>query len=174
MTRTLSLPSLNGSGLEQDGWCLQWDAGGVAAVGFKVLTVPLPEPGSVHLQMAKGGKLKSVLKKWQSFSKLGRTDSSSIAVANHSSDDDTESSVSCGKISHDLHPVYVGKSRRRYLISSNIVDHPLFRELVEKSGNKESISVGCEVVLFEHLLWMIENADPQPDSLDELVEFYSC
>jgi hypothetical protein len=30
------------------------------------------------------------------------------------------------------------------------------------------------VVLFEHLLWMLENADPQPESLDELVEFYAC
>uniref|UniRef100_A0A5B7BAB0 Uncharacterized protein n=1 Tax=Davidia involucrata TaxID=16924 RepID=A0A5B7BAB0_DAVIN len=121
--------------------------------------------------MAKGGKLKSVLKKWQSFSKLGRTNSSStIAAANHSSDDYESTAVS----SRDLHPVYVGKSRRRYLVSSNVIDHPLFRELVERSaGDTESISVGCEVVLFEHLLWMLENADPQPDSLDELVDFYA-
>ncbi|KAL0344990.1 UNVERIFIED_CONTAM: Auxin-responsive protein SAUR76 [Sesamum radiatum] len=122
--------------------------------------------------MAKGGKLtkiKSVLKKMQSF-KLGRANSnaSSIAAsaANHSSDDDS--------FAKDLHPVYVGKSRRRYLISSEVMDHPVFRELVERHDDEDSVSVGCEVVLFEHLLWMLENADPQPESLDELVEFYAC
>ncbi|KAG6665004.1 hypothetical protein CIPAW_02G132800 [Carya illinoinensis] len=29
------------------------------------------------------------------------------------------------------------------------------------------------VVLFEHLLWMLENAETQMGSTDELVEFYS-
>ena len=33
--------------------------------------------------------------------------------------------------------------------------------------------VGCKVVLFEHL-WLMENADPQPESLDELVDYYAC
>ncbi|XP_011039919.1 PREDICTED: uncharacterized protein LOC105136324 [Populus euphratica] len=126
--------------------------------------------------MAKGGKLmrlKSVLKKLNSFNnnKQGRLSKigSSISVTN----DDISSSYSAG----DLHPVYVGKSRRRYLISSDIIDHPLFRELAERSSTEESpdtINVACEVVLFEHLLWMLENADPQPESLDELVEFYAC
>lgn len=77
----------------------------------------------------------------------------------------------------NLCPVFVGKSRRRYLVSSDVIDHPLFRELVERGGSgggADEIAVGCEVVLFEHLLWMLENADPQPESLDELVDFYSC
>ncbi|URE27894.1 Auxin-responsive SAUR protein family member [Musa troglodytarum] len=79
-----------------------------------------------------------------------------------------------------LHAVYVGKSRRRYLVSSDLVDHPLFRVLVARTGGSVVGStgagtvVGCEVVLFDHLLWMLENADPPPDSLDELVDFYSC
>ncbi|KAJ4832379.1 hypothetical protein Tsubulata_022317 [Turnera subulata] len=129
--------------------------------------------------MAKGGKLlklKSVLKKLNSFNNTNTTtkkqsrspSSSSIAAAN---DDDYSSSFSGG----DLHPVYVGKSRRRYLISSDIIDHPLFRELAERSGDEsDTVTVSCEVVLFEHLLWMLENADPQPESLEELVEFYAC
>ncbi|MCD7469930.1 hypothetical protein HAX54_009347 [Datura stramonium] len=128
--------------------------------------------------MAKGGKLtklKSVLKKMQSF-KLGRVNGSSVVATHHhsSSEDDSFSNENqcSGK---NLYPVYVGKSRRRYLVNSDVVDHPLFRELVERSGDSEEyITVGCEVVLFEHLLWMLENADPQPESLDELVEFYSC
>ncbi|KAL3363473.1 hypothetical protein AABB24_012648 [Solanum stoloniferum] len=130
--------------------------------------------------MAKGGKLtklKSVLKKMQSF-KIGRVNgTAAVATHHHSSSEEENDSFSdenrcSGK---NLFPVYVGKSRRRYLVSSDVIDHPLFRELVERSGESEEyITVGCEVVLFEHLLWMLENADPQPESLEELVEFYSC
>ncbi|GMN52928.1 hypothetical protein TIFTF001_022064 [Ficus carica] len=123
--------------------------------------------------MAKGGKLtkiKSVLKRWNSFGKPNRPSMNSVASA----DDDDE--ITTAAVSRDLHPVYVGKSRRRYLVGSEVVDHPLFRELVERSGDSgdDTVSVACEVVLFEHLLWMLENADPQPESLDELVEFYAC
>ena len=67
-----------------------------------------------------------------------------------------------------LHPVYVGKSRRRYLVAEELVAHPLFRTLVDRAGAGAGCTVvGCEVVLFEHLLWMLENADPQPECLDE-------
>lgn len=114
--------------------------------------------------MAGGGrltKLKSVLKKLNSFNKL--KSGSSI-----------EESSSFSSNSGDLHPVYVGKSRRRYLISSDLIDHPLLRELAEVSSGSDSVSIACEVVLFEHLLWVLENADPQTDSLDDLVEFYTC
>ncbi|CAK9159251.1 unnamed protein product [Ilex paraguariensis] len=128
--------------------------------------------------MAKGGKmnkLKLVLKRMQSFSKLGRGNGNTIIPAANNSSDDNDEPSTCDKISRDLQTVYVGKSRRRYLVSSDVTDHPLFRELMERSGdNDDSITVGCEVVLFEHLLWMLENADPQPESLDELVEFYAC
>ncbi|KAK4342365.1 hypothetical protein RND71_038181 [Anisodus tanguticus] len=108
----------------------------------------------------------------QSF-KLGRVNSNTmVATHHHSSSSDEDNNSFSDK---NLYTVYVGKSRRRYLVNSEVVDHPLFRELVEKSGDTEEyITVGCEVVLFEHLLWMLENADPQPESLDELVEFYSC
>lgn len=128
--------------------------------------------------MTKGGKLtkiKSVLKKMQSF-KLGRVNSinNTIMLENHSYnpyDDNNNNNNS------NLHPVYVGKSRRRYLVTSDVIDHPLFRELIEErtsDSEEEYVTIGCEVVLFEHLLWMLQNADPQPESLDELVEFYSC
>ncbi|KAF8393679.1 hypothetical protein HHK36_021926 [Tetracentron sinense] len=112
-------------------------------------------------------KLKSVVKKWQSMSKLVRTNGNSIAA-------DEDPPVSCDKISGGLHPVYVGKSRRRYLISSDVIDHPLFRVLVDSSGGSDAIAIGCEVVMFDHLLWMLQHADPLPESLDELIEFYTC
>ncbi|GKV03766.1 hypothetical protein SLEP1_g16015 [Rubroshorea leprosula] len=117
--------------------------------------------------MAKGSnkltKLKSVLKKLNSFNNKHSRSVASSAVA--AAVDDS---------SANLHPVYVGKSRRRYLISSDIIDNPLFRELAERSGDNDTINVSCEVVLFEHLLWMLENADLQPESMEELVEFYAC
>lgn len=142
--------------------------------------------------MAKGGKLtklKSVLKKWNSFSNmLGRHNNATsiVAAASSSSSDDDGScyNYNTGKTNNNigreqLHPVYVGKSRRRYLVSSDVVANPVFQELVERSSgdNVEGSSVnlvGCEVVMFEHLLWMLENGDPQPDSLDNFVEYYSC
>ncbi|XP_020240404.1 auxin-responsive protein SAUR78 [Cajanus cajan] len=122
--------------------------------------------------MSKGGKLtklkslKSVLKKWNSFS--SKHSRESVAA----DDDDGESP--------SLRPVYVGKTRRRYLVSAEVVGHPLFRELVDRSRDgseeeeEETINVACEVVLFEHLLWMLHNADPPPESLDELADFYAC
>lgn len=125
--------------------------------------------------MAKGTKLtklKSVLKKWNSFSNSNKqsTHASMSAVANDIVDESS---------GLELRPVFVGKTRRRYLVRSDLVGHPLFRELVERSREENNeddgaVNVACEVVLFEHLLWMLENADPQPESLDELVEFYSC
>ncbi|CAN4094559.1 unnamed protein product [Withania somnifera] len=121
--------------------------------------------------MTKGSKLtkiKSVLKKMQSFN-LSK-------ICNSYNDDDDDNN---NNNNNNLHTVYVGKSRRRYLVTSNVVHHPLFRELVERSPisddlEEEYVSVGSEVVLFEHLLWMLQNLDPQPESMNELVEFYSC
>ncbi|CAN6573650.1 hypothetical protein ACFX13_047075 [Malus domestica] len=119
--------------------------------------------------MAKAGKLtklKSAIKRWPSFTKLTRT-TSSIAAA---TSDDQSDHVSKG--SKELHAVYVGKSRRRYLVSSEVVEHPVIQELVDTSSGE--VVVACEVVLFEHLLWMLENAETQLGSMDELVEFYTC
>ncbi|KAE8676119.1 hypothetical protein F3Y22_tig00111633pilonHSYRG00120 [Hibiscus syriacus] len=126
--------------------------------------------------MAKGSnkltKLLSVLKKLNSFNnKQSRSPTSTTAVAASDAIYNNEDSSS------NLHPVYVGKSRRRYLISSYIIGNPLFRELMERSLDENDsavINVSCEVVLFEHFLWMLENADPQPESLEELAEFYAC
>ncbi|KAJ7963335.1 Auxin-responsive family protein [Quillaja saponaria] len=117
--------------------------------------------------MAKLGKLtklKSAIKRWPTFTKLSRSSSTISAT-----------SESDHQVSDDLQAVYVGKSRRRYLVNSDIVEHPVFQELVDKSDNdNDGIVVASEVVLFEHLLWMIENDGTQLGSMDELVEFYAC
>ncbi|VAI32545.1 auxin-responsive protein SAUR76-like [Triticum dicoccoides] len=143
--------------------------------------------------MAKGGlssKLKCMIRRWHSSSRISRTPS---AVSHGGEEEDpwgrgvgggggggAASFHGADGVPPGLHPVYVGKSRRRYLIAADLVCHPLFQNLVDRSGGgvggdgAGGTIIGCEVVLFEHLLWMLENADPQPESLDELVEYYAC
>ncbi|XP_078156801.1 auxin-responsive protein SAUR78-like [Carex rostrata] len=138
--------------------------------------------------MGKLGKLKCMIKRWHSSKThhtIHRTSSHSSTHSSQSNDDTwksnwrTTSSSSfqgADEIPVGLHPVYVGQARRRYLVTTQVLCHPLFQTLVERTGTGTdgAAVVGCEVVLFEHLLWMLENADPQPESLDELVEFYAC
>ncbi|KAI3754038.1 hypothetical protein L2E82_26134 [Cichorium intybus] len=74
--------------------------------------------------------------------------------------------------------VFVGSSRKRYVISSKYLSNPLVNALIEKSkpvGNDDVSVINCEVVLFDHLLWMLENADfnVTSDCLDELADLYS-
>ncbi|KAL0363014.1 UNVERIFIED_CONTAM: Auxin-responsive protein SAUR76 [Sesamum calycinum] len=85
------------------------------------------------------------------------------------------------EIKEPCETIFVGSSRRRYVISSKHLNHPLLNALIQKSkqepgpGPDPDLSVKCEVVLFDHLLWMLENADPNlisSDSLEELAELY--
>nr|CAB3483134.1 unnamed protein product [Digitaria exilis] len=134
--------------------------------------------------MAKGGlgKLRCMMRRWHSSSSSSRI---SRAVSSASATGDSRGGASsfhgADEVPKGLRPVYVGKSRRRYLVAEDLVGHRLFQTLVDRSGSGGADEppagctvVGCEVVLFEHLLWMLENADPQPESLDELVEYYAC
>ncbi|KAL9224635.1 hypothetical protein vseg_000653 [Gypsophila vaccaria] len=119
--------------------------------------------------MAKGGKFTKLIKKL-SFGKTSKTNNTLSLDTNSS----FSSSSSDTATSTTLHPVYVGKSRRRYLLTADVVSNPLLQQLTAEGDGEVGMTVGCEVVLFEHLLWMLENAGPQPESLDELVEFYAC
>ncbi|XP_076909889.1 auxin-responsive protein SAUR78-like [Bidens hawaiensis] len=70
--------------------------------------------------------------------------------------------------------VFMGSTRKRYVIDSKYLSHPLVNALIEKS-NDVSV-VHCEVVLFDHLLWMLENnseLNQSSDALDELTGLYS-
>ncbi|KAH7543888.1 hypothetical protein ACOSP7_031270 [Xanthoceras sorbifolium] len=85
---------------------------------------------------------------------------------------------------HQSETIFVGSTRKRYVVSSKYLNHPLLNALIEKSKQKQMngdhdhhdyILVKCEVVLFDHLLWMLENADPNDlifDSLEELADLY--
>ncbi|CAL5012817.1 unnamed protein product [Urochloa decumbens] len=134
--------------------------------------------------MAKGGlgKLRCMVRRWHSS---GRIISRAPPLPPGEEDGHDSAAVARGASFHGadevpkgLRPVYVGKSRRRYLVAEDLAGHPLFQTLVHRTGGGDTTGtgtvVGCEVVLFEHLLWMLENADPQPESLDELVDYYAC
>ncbi|XP_058765806.1 auxin-responsive protein SAUR78-like [Vicia villosa] len=109
-------------------------------------------------------KLTSAFKRWPSLTKLSFMSSTSKQHEQKPK----------------LHVVYAGRSRRRYLVNSKVFQHPVFQELVDRScceGVCEDgvVVVSCEVVLFEHLVWMLESAESdetQLGSMDELVEFY--
>ncbi|WVZ92622.1 hypothetical protein U9M48_038671 [Paspalum notatum var. saurae] len=148
----------------------------------------------------KGGlsKLRCMIRRWHSSGRIARAPPSPPGAAEADGDDDrfaagngnagglarAASFHGADEVPKGLHPVYVGTSRRRYLVAEDLVRHPLFQTLVDRGGGSAGAGagagagcttvVGCEVVLFEHLLWMLQNADPQPESLDELVEYYAC
>ncbi|KAJ8427780.1 hypothetical protein Cgig2_021411 [Carnegiea gigantea] len=132
-------------------------------------------------------KLNHLLRKCKSLRQLGRSSSysslrsKSSRMARWSQEDDGHDERR-GHIENG-ETIYVGKTRRRYVIDSKYLTHPLLNALIEKSGQKSPgagnmISIKCEVVLFDHLLWMLENGDPsnlESESLDELAELYvSC
>ncbi|XP_073314337.1 auxin-responsive protein SAUR76 [Primulina huaijiensis] len=139
-------------------------------------------------------KLNHILRKCKTFSRqLGRTlsynslrsKSKSKSNRDHGfqelwdTGNDHQSSID---FDEPCETIFVGSSRKRYTVSSKHLNHPLLNALIEKSnensgsGRVSDLSVKCEVVLFDHLLWMLDNADPTLtlDSLEELAELYAC
>ncbi|KAJ7552537.1 hypothetical protein O6H91_06G059700 [Diphasiastrum complanatum] len=62
--------------------------------------------------------------------------------------------------------VYVGPERRRFIIKTHYLSHPLFKILLEKVEEEYGfdhiggIQIPCEVTLFEHILWLLGKNDP--------------
>lgn len=82
-----------------------------------------------------------------------------------------------GDDEEEISSIFVGSTRKRYVIRSKYLRHPLIRALIDKTKQKageDVLVVRCEVVLFDHLLWMLENVDPNlsSDSLQELADLY--
>ncbi|KAL2621616.1 hypothetical protein R1flu_001821 [Riccia fluitans] len=77
--------------------------------------------------------------------------------------------------------LFVGRERRKFIIGAHYLEHNLFRGLLERSAaefgfdQKGGITIACEIVLFEHLLWLIGTDDPSSRYLqvDELLDFYA-
>jgi len=123
-------------------------------------------------------KINLLLRKCKSLSKqLGRSSSYSSLRSKSNREDLYEGHGM--QQDENCETIFVGSSRKRYVISSKFLNHPLLEALINKSKEKGSdnenvLVVNCEVVLFDHLLWMLENADPKfsSESLEELAELY--
>ncbi|XP_010534757.1 PREDICTED: uncharacterized protein LOC104810258 [Tarenaya hassleriana] len=118
-----------------------------------------------------------MLRKCKSISRhLGRTSSYSSLRSQSARD------VEAVKDAQEQNPrssetVLVGRTRKRYVISKQHLKHPLLNALIEKRHDGDCncvILVKCEVVLFDHLLWMLDNGDQSYilESLDELADLY--
>lgn len=142
-------------------------------------------------------KISSIRKRWKSFQRLAHSCSNLSSHRDlfiddaHGLDEVSAPNFSEKRSSSLVHPhhdhrvdeapegckaVYVGKSRRRYFISAEYLNHPLLAILIVGKF-RDGFSFDCEVVLFEHLVWILESCDPesiQRDcSLEEFAEFYS-
>lgn len=127
--------------------------------------------------------VRAFIRKWQKLARVGKVhttlDFHSCAQlhAVDSSDSDEEAAPS---VPEGFEVVYIGKSKRRFVINGRHLKHPLFKALQERSSEcgvdqSQGPTLGCEVVLFEHLLWMLDSNDPaisQSDSVHELAELY--
>ncbi|RLN05638.1 auxin-responsive protein SAUR72-like [Panicum miliaceum] len=108
--------------------------------------------------MAKGGlsKLRCMIRRWHSSSRIARAPSPGEDGGDADERGGGASFHGADEVPKGMHPTLVHRSGGG------------------AAGGPAGTVVGCEVVLFEHLLWMLENADPQLESLDELVEYYAC
>ncbi|KAJ1266295.1 hypothetical protein BS78_08G140200 [Paspalum vaginatum] len=114
------------------------------------------------------------------------TRDAAAAAAVTAEDDDTDAgaAAAASSVGGGGAVVFVGSSRRRYVISAEHLSHPLIAALiVDGDGGgkrqKEHIAVNCEVVLFDHLLWMLDSnavdlRDGDDDAMRELAQLYSC
>lgn len=130
-------------------------------------------------------QLNSLFNKCKSFSRhLGR--SSSYNYSSKSDSFSRDDDISCWVIDlDDQHKdeqlskiVLVGRTRKPYAISSKYLNHPLLNAVIEKDSSLNcngNVWVKCEVVLFDHLLWMLDDVESEvpTDTLQELVEFYA-
>lgn len=75
--------------------------------------------------------------------------------------------------------VYVGTERKRFVISTKYLSHQLFKELLKRSeeefgyDHQGGLTIACETVLFEHLLWLLGTNNPTATTthLQDLLDF---
>ncbi|KAJ6753382.1 hypothetical protein OIU79_026252 [Salix purpurea] len=122
-------------------------------------------------------KINSILSKCRSLSRqLGRSSSYSSLRSKSTWEDLWGPDRKQEDENHET--IFVGSTRKRHVIRSKYLSHPLVNALIEKSkqkpGDGSILVVKCEVVFFDHLLWMLENADPNVSfgSLEELADLY--
>ena len=109
------------------------------------------------------------------------TRDATAAVVDGAADADYDAAAAVASVGSGAVAVLVGSSRRRYVISAEHLSHPLIAALIDDDGRRKDqpIAVNCEVVLFDHLLWMLDNAvdlhgEGDDDAMRELAQLYAC
>jgi len=100
-----------------------------------------------------------MIRRWHSSSRIAPSSPGEEEVAGGGERGPGASFHGADEVPKVLHPVYVGKSRRRYLIAEELVGHPLFQSLVHRAGG--GAKAGCTVVGCE-LLWMALSSSLTP------------
>ncbi|KAF5774018.1 putative small auxin-up RNA [Helianthus annuus] len=100
------------------------------------------------------------------------TPKSTSTTTNTTTTDDDNASAVAGEEYQKT--IFVGSNRKPYLIDPKYLTHPLLNAIIQKSGSDDDDVINCEVVLFDHLLWMLQNSDLDlaSDSVDELSDLY--
>lgn len=138
-------------------------------------------PGAAYEQVGDSKLRKTKSSTWNVDAKVADEDVSGCSSASPSENSSatTADDVPAGHLA-----VYVGRERRRFVIDAHYLNNTLVRGLIEKSGSEyenaeprdrpDGLTIACEVVLFEHLLWLIETNDPEAKQMevDELLDFY--
>ncbi|KAL2622878.1 hypothetical protein R1flu_003083 [Riccia fluitans] len=81
-------------------------------------------------------------------------------------------------VPHGCLAVYVGDERRRYVISTSSLGHPLFKELLKMSAEEFGFEyegglwIACDCNVFEKALWMITHKEhaARTTRLEDLIE----
>ncbi|KAK9151058.1 hypothetical protein Syun_009367 [Stephania yunnanensis] len=123
-------------------------------------------------------KINLIVKKCKSLSRQLRRSSSYTSLSRSKStreEDIWGDAMEDGSEQREI--ILVGSTRRRYVIRAKYLSHPLLNALIDNSNESAGglISIKCEVVLLDHLLWMLENAGPtlSSESLEELTQLYA-
>ncbi|KAF8408660.1 hypothetical protein HHK36_004723 [Tetracentron sinense] len=75
-------------------------------------------------------------------------------------------------------PVYVGEEMERFVVSAELLNHPIFVELLKKSAQeygyeqKGVLRIPCQVLVFERVLEALRVGDQARD-LDQLLRSFS-
>ncbi|KAK9132836.1 hypothetical protein Scep_012364 [Stephania cephalantha] len=123
-------------------------------------------------------KINLIVKKCKSLSRqLGRSSSYTSLSRSKSTREENIWGDAMEDGSEQREIILVGSTRRRYVIRAKYLSHPLLNALIDNSNESPGglISIKCEVVLLDHLLWMLENAGPtlSSESLEELAQLYT-
>ncbi|KAK1404709.1 Auxin-induced protein 15A [Heracleum sosnowskyi] len=118
--------------------------------------------------------VKKLAKKVQSMKKVGYEPSQRHSLLEESVDQQDETSTPTGFLA-----VYVGEERKRFVVPTGYLSHPLFKMLLEKAYNEfgfkqtNGLVVPCSVAAFQGVINAVECCNGNFDFGNLVEEFLS-